>query len=99
MDLRFKKLLLLAMQFNNANKLKIKSTPNKIVNLQLFSSVIILYNYLHKYKNIIIHIMIHYTLNLKHTNTNLISGDDHNIQHCHGYAQDNEWKKLILVRI
>ncbi|CAI6362424.1 unnamed protein product [Macrosiphum euphorbiae] len=39
MDLRFKKLLLLAMKFNNANKLKIKSTPNKIVNLQLFSSV------------------------------------------------------------
>nr|AQS60751.1 olfactory receptor 37 protein [Acyrthosiphon pisum] len=39
MDLRFKKLLLLATKFNNANTLKIKSTPNKIVNLQLFSSV------------------------------------------------------------
>jgi len=53
MDLRFKKLLLLAMKLNNANQLKIKATPNKIVNLQLFSSVIILCNnYTHKYQNI-----------------------------------------------
>ncbi|XP_022175106.1 uncharacterized protein LOC111037054 [Myzus persicae] len=39
MDIKFKKLLLLTMKLNNADKLKIKATPNKIVNLQLFSSV------------------------------------------------------------
>ncbi|KAE9536795.1 hypothetical protein AGLY_006857 [Aphis glycines] len=55
MDLKLKKILLIAMKFNNANQLKIKATPNKIVNLQLFSSV----------------------------------GDDNNLQHCHGYAQNN----------
>lgn len=27
------------MRFNNTDQLKIKATPNKIVNLQLFSSV------------------------------------------------------------
>jgi len=43
MDLKLKKLILFAMQFNNANTLKIKATPKKIVNLQLFSSVKILY--------------------------------------------------------
>jgi len=48
MDLKFKKILLIAMKFNNANQLKIKATPNKIVNLQLFSSV---GNYfIHKYR-------------------------------------------------
>lgn len=44
MDLRFKKLLLVAMKLNNAHQLQIQATPNKIVNLQLFSSVIVLYN-------------------------------------------------------
>jgi len=61
MDLKFKKLLLVAMKINNADKLKIKSTPNKIVNLQLFSSVIVLYKY--KFvlnRNINRHIIVHY---------------------------------------
>jgi len=48
MDIKFKKLLLLAMKLNNANQLKMKATPNKVVNLQLFSSVNVLYNYIHK---------------------------------------------------
>lgn len=95
MDLRFKKLLLLAMKLNNTNQLKIKATPQKIVNIQLFSSVIIFYTIIYiRYQNINRHvIIIHFTLHLLHTNTNLISGDDHNLQYCHGYAQNNEWKK------
>lgn len=55
MDLRFKKLLLVAMKLNNSHQLKINATPNKIVNLQLFSSVIVLYNYIHKYQNKLIY--------------------------------------------
>jgi len=41
MNIRSKKMLLLSMQLNNANELKIKITPRKIVNLQFFSSVIL----------------------------------------------------------
>ncbi|KAE9535088.1 hypothetical protein AGLY_008380 [Aphis glycines] len=40
MNLRSKKMLLLSMQLNNANKLMIKITPNKIINLQFYNSVI-----------------------------------------------------------
>jgi len=39
MDLKFKKLLLLSMQMNDADKLMIKATPTKIVNLELFVKV------------------------------------------------------------
>lgn len=39
MDLKFQKLILLAMYMNNANQLMIKASPKKIVNLQLFASV------------------------------------------------------------
>lgn len=41
MDLQFKKVLLLAMRLNDANQVVIKSTPRKIVNLQLFASVML----------------------------------------------------------
>ncbi|CAH1716755.1 unnamed protein product [Aphis gossypii] len=41
MNLRSKKMLLLSMQLNNANKLMIKITPKKIINLQFYNSVII----------------------------------------------------------
>ncbi|XP_060836193.1 uncharacterized protein LOC132918876 [Rhopalosiphum padi] len=41
MNLRSKKMLLLSMQMNNANKLMIKITPRKIIDLQFFNSVII----------------------------------------------------------
>ncbi|XP_050439540.1 uncharacterized protein LOC126845011 [Adelges cooleyi] len=40
MDIRFKKLLILAMAMNNANQLKIKATPNRAIDLQLFLGVI-----------------------------------------------------------
>ncbi|KAF0706717.1 odorant receptor 46a-like, partial [Aphis craccivora] len=38
MDLKFKKLLLLTMQMNNANRMVIKASPKKVINLQLFAS-------------------------------------------------------------
>lgn len=40
MDLKFKKLLLLAMWMNDANNLVIKASPKKIINLQIFASVL-----------------------------------------------------------
>jgi len=40
-NITFKKLLLLAMQINNAEKLKLKASEQIIVNLQLFTNVII----------------------------------------------------------
>lgn len=39
MDLKFKKLLLSSMQMNDADKLMIKATPTKIINLELFVKV------------------------------------------------------------
>lgn len=39
MDLKFKKLLLLSMQMNDADKLMIKATPTRIINLELFVKV------------------------------------------------------------
>jgi len=39
MDLKFKKSLLLSMRMNDADKLMIKATPTKIVNLELFVRV------------------------------------------------------------
>ncbi|CAH1710664.1 unnamed protein product [Aphis gossypii] len=41
MDLKFKKLLLLSMQMNDADKLMIKATPTRIINLELFVKVMI----------------------------------------------------------
>jgi len=41
MDLKFKKLLLLAMRMNDANQIVIKASPKKIINLQLFVNVLI----------------------------------------------------------
>ncbi|XP_050427203.1 uncharacterized protein LOC126837355 [Adelges cooleyi] len=40
MDIRFRKLLLLAMAMNNANQLKIRATPTKVIDLKLFLSVL-----------------------------------------------------------
>uniref|UniRef100_A0A2S2PF24 Uncharacterized protein n=1 Tax=Schizaphis graminum TaxID=13262 RepID=A0A2S2PF24_SCHGA len=40
MNLRSRKMLLLSMQLNNANKLMMKITPRNIISLQLFNSVI-----------------------------------------------------------
>ncbi|XP_050441407.1 uncharacterized protein LOC126846202 [Adelges cooleyi] len=40
MDMRFRKLLLLAMAMNNANQLKIRATPTKVIDLKLFLSVL-----------------------------------------------------------
>jgi len=39
MDLKFKKLLLLSMRMNDADKLMIKVTPTKIINLEFFVKV------------------------------------------------------------
>lgn len=39
MDLKFKKLLLSSMQLNDADKLMVKATPTKIINLELFVKV------------------------------------------------------------
>jgi hypothetical protein len=39
MDLKFKKLLLLTMQINEANEIMMKASTKKIVNLQLFANV------------------------------------------------------------
>ncbi|CAH1736831.1 unnamed protein product [Aphis gossypii] len=39
MNLKFKKLLLLTMQMNDANRMGIKASPKKIINLQLFASI------------------------------------------------------------
>jgi len=44
MDLKFKKLLLLAMRINDANKLTLKMSPKKVVNLQLYANVFIKHN-------------------------------------------------------
>lgn len=43
MDLKFKELLLSTMYMNSANQLKIKATPKKIVDLQLFINVLFFY--------------------------------------------------------
>ncbi|KAF0762379.1 Uncharacterized protein FWK35_00012118, partial [Aphis craccivora] len=40
MDLKFKKLLLLAMQMNKANEIMMKASMKKIINFQLFASVL-----------------------------------------------------------
>jgi len=45
MDLKFQKLLLLAMRMNNADHIAIKASPKKIINLQLFANVPIHNNY------------------------------------------------------
>jgi len=42
-DLKFKKLVLLAMRMNDANQIIIRVTPKKIINLQMFASVLICY--------------------------------------------------------
>jgi len=39
MDVKFKKLLLLAMRMNDANQIVLKVSPKKIINLQLFANV------------------------------------------------------------
>lgn len=43
MDLKFKKLLLLATQMNNANQFVLKLSPKKIISLQFFANVFIYY--------------------------------------------------------
>jgi len=78
MDLKFKKLLLLTMKINNANKLMIKASPTKIINLQTYANVIDL-NQIH----------ITYELKLKF-DIDLISGNDYNLQHCHLSAENNK---------
>lgn len=44
MDLKSKQFILNAMHLNNVNQLKIKFTKNKIVNLEMFSNVCIIFN-------------------------------------------------------
>lgn len=41
LDLKLKRLLLFTMQMNNTNQLKLKASPKKIINLQLFANVLI----------------------------------------------------------
>jgi hypothetical protein len=72
MNLRSKKMLLLSMQLNNANEFMIKLTPRKIVNLQLFNSVILTLIYIYY----IILSLIKTNLN-KLKNHFLISGNIH----------------------
>lgn len=49
MDLKLKNTVLLAMRMNDANQLMINASPNKIINLQLFSGVIIFYILHHRH--------------------------------------------------
>lgn len=51
MDLKMKKLLLLAMQMEDANKMMLKITPKKIVDIQLFSNVSFDYEFKFQYPN------------------------------------------------
>lgn len=46
MDLKAKKLILLTMKMNDANRLQMKASPRKIINLQIFASVILLICYM-----------------------------------------------------
>lgn len=39
MDMEFKRLLLLSMRMNDANKLVLKVSPKKVINLQFYASV------------------------------------------------------------
>lgn len=41
MDLKFKKLALLAMRMNDCSQLMIRITPKKVINMQLFAGVLI----------------------------------------------------------
>lgn len=41
MDLKFKKLVLLAMKMNNANHSVLRASPRKIIDLQLYNNVFI----------------------------------------------------------
>lgn len=51
MDLKSKKMILIAMKLNNANYLQLKFTINKIVNLEMFTNVCCHYtNLIKKYK-------------------------------------------------
>jgi len=51
MDIKCKKLILLAMEMNNANHLKMKFTSTKIVNKEMFTQVnITLHIYMVNYK-------------------------------------------------
>jgi len=40
MDLKFKKLLLFTMRMNDANRVILKASPKKTIDLQLFSNVL-----------------------------------------------------------
>lgn len=44
MDLKFKKLVLMSIKMNNSNRLKLKTTPEIIINRPFFESVWIIIN-------------------------------------------------------
>jgi hypothetical protein len=62
-DIKTKLLLMLAMRMEDANKIMIKITPNKVVNLQLFTSVRINYYMNIKEKCNIISFMLNASFN------------------------------------
>lgn len=41
MNLQFKKLLLFSMRMNNANRLMLKASPKRVINLQFYANVFI----------------------------------------------------------
>lgn len=68
MNLKFKKLLLFSMQTNHVNKILLKASPRKTVDLQLFLNVLRIL-YLNLFKN-----------NVFVTDSYFISGNNHVLQ-------------------
>lgn len=63
MDLKFKKTMLLAMYMNSAHKRVLKVTPNLIINLEMFTKVIV-YNFCINY----VHWILWWKVNLYNNN-------------------------------
>jgi len=79
-DFKFKKLVLLAMRMNDASQIIIRATPKKIINLQMFASVLICYfiTYYIGY-NLCVQIMV---------NVYMVLGHDDMLQHCIRYGEN-----------
>lgn len=54
MDLNFRKTVLLAMRMNDVNQLSIRISPIKIINMQMYSGVIISYFLKKNYMDIVL---------------------------------------------
>lgn len=49
LNIKYKKMILLIMRMNSAEKMKLKVSLKKIVNLEMFASVCIIFNPIHFY--------------------------------------------------